>query len=79
LEQDGQDASTATALLGLLEQTLHLMHWHRATILEKVAAYKGLGLRHSLERAEGWDAREDEVHAWPNQRSPVYSASGQRG
>ena len=32
----------ATALLGLLEETLHLMHWHRAAILEKVAANKGL-------------------------------------
>jgi hypothetical protein len=79
LEHDGQDASTATALLGLLEQTLHLMHCHRATILEKVAAYKNLGLSHSLERAEGWDAREDDIHAWSNQRLPLYSSSGQRG
>jgi len=79
LEHDGQDASTATALLGLLEQTLHLMHWHRATILEKVAAYRSLGLSQSLERAEGWDAREDDVHAWSKQRSPIYSSSGRRG
>jgi hypothetical protein len=79
LEQDGQDASTATALLGLLEQTLHLMHWHRATILEKVAAYKSLGLNQSLQGAEGWDAREDDIRAWSKQRSPICSSSGQRG
>jgi predicted outer membrane protein len=42
LEQDGEDTDRATALLGLLEETLHLMHSHRATILEKVAAYKTL-------------------------------------
>ena len=44
LEQDGEDTSRAVALLGLLNETLHLMHWHRATILEKVAAYKSLEL-----------------------------------
>jgi hypothetical protein len=37
LEQRGQDARTATALLGLLEESLHLMQSHRATILEKLA------------------------------------------
>jgi len=40
LEQDGEDTDRATACLGLLEETLHLMHCHRATILAKVAAYK---------------------------------------
>jgi len=79
LQHGGQDASTAAALLGLLEQTLHLMHWHRATILQKVAADKGLGPSQSLERAEGWDAREDDVHACSKQRSPIYASSGQRG
>jgi len=47
LEHDGEDTSRATALLGLLEETLHLMHCHRATILEKVAAYKSLELSKS--------------------------------
>lgn len=41
LKHDQQDTEGAAATLKLLEQTLHLMHWHRATILEKVAAYKG--------------------------------------
>jgi hypothetical protein len=45
LEHDGEDTSRATALLGLLEETLQLMHCHRATILEKVAAYKGSELQ----------------------------------
>jgi hypothetical protein len=42
LEHDGEDTRRATALLRLLQETLQLMHWHRATILEKVAAYKSL-------------------------------------
>ena len=37
LEQCGQDTRTATSLLGLLEESLHLMQSHRATILEKLA------------------------------------------
>ena len=42
LEHEGEDTSRATALLGLLEETLQLMHCHRATILEKVAADKSV-------------------------------------
>ena len=49
LEHEGEDTSRATALLGLLEETLHLMHCHRATILEKVAAYKSLDLSKSTQ------------------------------
>jgi|SRR5689334_4838442 hypothetical protein len=49
LEQDGEDTSRAAALLQLLQETLHLMHCHRATILEKVAAYKSLELSKSAE------------------------------
>ena len=49
LEQDGEDTSRAAALLQLLQETLHLMHCHRATILEKVAAYKSLELSKSAD------------------------------
>jgi hypothetical protein len=45
LEHDGEDTRRATALLRLIQETLQLMHCHRATILEKVAAYKSLGLQ----------------------------------
>lgn len=44
LKQDGEDTTRAVALLHLLQETLHLMHCHRATILEKVAAYRSLEL-----------------------------------
>jgi hypothetical protein len=39
-ERDGQDASRAAVLLELLEETLHLMHSHRATILRRVAGHE---------------------------------------
>src|SRR5262249_45369799 len=45
LEIDGEGRGRGTALLGLLEETLQLMHSHRATILEKVAAYKSWELQ----------------------------------
>src|SRR5262245_1702062 len=37
LERRGEDTRRATALLGLIEQTLRLMQSHRATILQKLA------------------------------------------
>src|SRR5262245_49351485 len=64
LEQDGEDTSRAAALLNLLEETLHLMYRHRATILEKVAAYK------SLELSKGTDERGDELEERPDHRLP---------
>ena len=69
LEQEGQDPGTAAALLSLFEETLHLMHWHRATILEKVAAYQSLAVSADLERDEEWDGREHDVRAWSHHRS----------
>jgi hypothetical protein len=64
LEQDGEDTSRAAALLNLLEETLHLMHCHRATILEKVAAYK------SLELSKSTDERGDDLEERSNPRLP---------
>jgi hypothetical protein len=64
LEQDGEDTSRAAALLNLLEETLHLMHCHRATILEKVAAYK------SLELGKSTDERGDDLEERSNPRLP---------
>lgn len=63
LEHEGHDASTAATLLSLFEETLHLMHWHRATILEKVAAYQSLAVRPDPDRAEEWDGGENDVRA----------------
>src|SRR6476660_636337 len=71
LEHDGQEASTAAALLSLLEETLHLMRWHRATILEKVAAHKGLAVMQNLERDEDWAGYEADVQACSSQRSAI--------
>src|SRR5215813_5019179 len=65
LEHDGQDASTATALLGLLEQTLHLMHWHRATILEKVAAYRGFDFGPAVDGRDSDVAEPSEYRLQP--------------
>jgi hypothetical protein len=65
LAQDGEDTGTATALLSLLEETLHLMHRHRATILTKVAAYR------SLDVGQDGDGREDDDFEWPTHPSPT--------
>src|SRR5262245_7218010 len=65
LEQDGEDTSRAVALLGLLEETLHLMHWHRATILEKVAAYESLELRRDADQP-GDELAERSYHRLPS-------------
>jgi hypothetical protein len=65
LEHDGEDTSRATALLSLVEETLHLMHWHRATILEKVAAYQSLDLSQSP------DGRATEIATGSGRAAPT--------
>jgi len=65
LEQDGEDTSRAAALLNLLEETLHLMYCHRATILEKVAAYKSLELSKNTDE-RGDDLAERSNHSLPS-------------
>src|SRR5262245_45134988 len=82
LAHDGQDASRATAQLRLVEEALHLMHWHRATILEKVAAYKSLELSKSPDASttEFWTA-PGESHrpkSRPRLQSPAQRAGGVR-
>ena len=66
----------ALALLSLLEETLHLMHCHRATILETIAAYKTLATNHIY--AAVWKlaisgliiCRRADPSACPSRRSP---------
>ena len=65
LEHGGQEAGKALALLSLLEETLHLMHRHRATILEKVAADQ------TLETNQNFDGRVEDGHKWSDYLPPA--------